>query len=470
MAGLHRDAVEGARAGRHDPDRARVGVREGQVAGTIDRDERGKDPRPGGGAAVTGGVPAGPPGARDRVDVAGLHRLAVEPAGAGGDHAQPAGVADDHVARAVVGDAARLDGCGGRGDPVAGQPAAAGDRVDVPRRHRLAVEGAVPGRHDPDLGRHDRLVLHVRAAPVREQQVARGVQPQLLEGAESGTGRAGRRSPARRPRTRRRRPPCRCARPASACRRRCRSVSARTLNHARACRRSCRCRDRRADRDQVARGVGPHVRAAEAAVMRDRVDVSGEHLLAVERAGTGRHDVDRARGDEQVPRGVQGWPRCRMVRPPGAAQFRVGRRPAVAPGPGHAIARLGGQPASPGVDPPDHCAVPGVQRAVGDADRAGGEREACRRPGPPTPPATVVIVPGAGPPVRAGMPGGAALPEADSHAAATPAATITAAPSARNLPCLRSRPHQPIRALLDWRTHECAQQPGPGPPVVRPGQ
>jgi hypothetical protein len=73
-------------------------------------------------------------------------------------------------------------------------------------------------------------------------------------------------------------------------------------------------------------------------------------------------------------------------------------------------------------------------------------------PGPPGPPATVVIVPGAGPPVRAGVPGGAALPEANSHAVATPAATITAAPSARSLPCLRSRPHQPVRALLDRLT------------------
>src|SRR5437899_9598840 len=41
-------------------------------------------------------------------------------------------------------------------------------------------------------------------------------------------------------------------------------------------------------------------------------------------------------------------------------------------------------------------------------------------PGPPTPPATVVIVPGTGPPARADSAGGAAPPDADTHAAAPP--------------------------------------------------
>ena len=107
--------------------------------------------------------------AGDQIDVPGLHHLAVEGARAGRHHADPvvARVGHHQVPRTVHRHRTGLVEFGGGGRAtVAGEPgrAVAGDRVDVPGGHCLAVEGARAGRHHADpvvarVGHHQAACL-----------------------------------------------------------------------------------------------------------------------------------------------------------------------------------------------------------------------------------------------------------------------------------------------------------------------
>src|SRR5215468_10317606 len=78
-----------------------------------------------------------------RVDIAGGHLLSIELAVPDGDNADLTRRADQHIAVVVDSQPVGEGQCGpGRGAAVAGGTAAASDRVQVPNRHLLPVEGA----------------------------------------------------------------------------------------------------------------------------------------------------------------------------------------------------------------------------------------------------------------------------------------------------------------------------------------
>jgi glycosyltransferase involved in cell wall biosynthesis len=113
VAGLHRRAIPGAVPHGHHLDE--VAVVEHHVPGLGDRRLQVSAERGRRCRVAVGGRTAERAAAGDRVDVAGRHRLAVERSGALGDHLDPAGAADQHVARLVRGDLFRRHArCGGR--------------------------------------------------------------------------------------------------------------------------------------------------------------------------------------------------------------------------------------------------------------------------------------------------------------------------------------------------------------------
>ena len=362
VAGGHLLAVERAGAGRYHPDPVVAGVGGHDVAAPIDREALRAVEFGAGGGVLVAGVPGGA-GAGDGVDVTGGHLLAVERAGAGRDHPDPAvaGVGDQQIACGVrrhPGRDADL-GAGGRA-AVAGEAlgAGAGDRVDVAGGHLLAVERAGDARHDPD---------HV-VAGVGDDQVPGGVHGQALRAVQPGAG--GRAAVA--------------------------GVSGGAVpgdrvdvaaGHRLAVVAAVLIRDHLdpvggvARHHQVARGVDRHAgRVAERSAgggaaaagepvgsgPADRVHVAGRHLLAVERAGGGRHHPDpvaRRVGDHQVAHAVQGH-RAGVHR-------GAGRRAAVAERPACRGAHRGGQPAGCWVDATHGPVVGDEKLPIAERDAAG---------------------------------------------------------------------------------------------------
>ncbi len=246
------------------------------------------------------------------VDVPGGHRLAVERAGAGRHHPDPvvAGVGDHQVARRRPppprpGCRARRWWPGRRRRRTRG--AVAGDGVDVPGGHRLAVERAGAGRHHPDPV----------VAGVGDHQVPGGVDRHAVRAVAARRWWPGRRR--RRTRRCRRRRRCRCPRRSSPGRRRCRCWPPPPGPG--------RCRCRRSPGCPAASTATPTGSASSAlvagppspenpkrAVAGDGVDVPGGHRLAVEGAGAGA-PTTRTR---LLPcRRSAGSPRRPPPRPPG---------------------------------------------------------------------------------------------------------------------------------------------------------